>query len=505
MIRLLIADDEGEERMGIRFLLKRYGFAFEIAEAADGAEALALLRKQPADILLTDVKMPFLTGIELAREARQLLPELQIIFFSGYDDFEYVKQALSLQAVDYILKPVNPSEFQKTISLVIERVRREEEEQNHSRRYYNNYILTRLLNQTPYEKLKEEYKEKALGFLKDYRRLILLEFGEDVFGKEISDIMGFAAAFRDIIPGPYDFLDLTPAQGVFFLKGLHKEDAYVREVAKCIQLQITKEYGRRCYLGISPEIGSAEDIGKLYGETESCLEERFFYQDEFIYPLNEGRKRQAGGEADAGTLLQAIEKDAACRDFYSLRRDMDILIGQCRDNCFQSYIYTRFICANLLRILFKDSRGAGGCLAERVEQLYACSHFGELEKMLWAAVEELEREERPEEDSTSHTVALVEQYIKEHFEEALSLDILAEKVFLTPHYLSSIFIQEKGIGINKYIKNVRMERARELLANTNMKISDVCVKAGYANLSYFCRSFRNEYGVTPDQYRSRKD
>ena len=95
----------------------------------------------------------------------------------------------------------------------------------------------------------------------------------------------------------------------------------------------------------------------------------------------------------------------------------------------------------------------------------------------------------------------MEQYIRAHYEEPLSLDLLAEKVYLTPHYLSSIFIQEKGIGINKYIKNLRMEKARELLTGTNMKISEICERVGYSNLSYFCRTFRNEFGMTPEQYR----
>ena len=98
-------------------------------------------------------------------------------------------------------------------------------------------------------------------------------------------------------------------------------------------------------------------------------------------------------------------------------------------------------------------------------------------------------------------ISIVEQYIRRHYMEGLSLDILADKVYLTPHYLSSIFSQEKGIGINRYIKNVRMEKARELLLGTNMKISDICRMVGYSNLSYFCKAFRNEYGITPEKYR----
>ena len=116
MFRLMIADDEDAERMGIKFLLNKFGYRFTIREASDGMEALRGLEDFPADILLTDVKMPFLDGIDLAAKVREKYPEIQIIFFSGYDDFEYVKQALSLQAVDYILKPVDPAEFQRVIN-----------------------------------------------------------------------------------------------------------------------------------------------------------------------------------------------------------------------------------------------------------------------------------------------------------------------------------------------------------------------------------------------------
>lgn len=120
---------------------------------------------------------------------------------------------------------------------------------------------------------------------------------------------------------------------------------------------------------------------------------------------------------------------------------------------------------------------------------------------MWELADELEENLKQEQDSPSHTIAIVEQYIQEHYGQALSLDILAERVYLTPHYLSSIFIQEKGIGISKYIKTLRMEKARELLRDTNMKINEISEKVGYSSLSYFCRSFRNEYGVTPEQYR----
>lgn len=209
----MIADDEDAERMGIRFLLDKFGFEFDIREATNGQEALARLSESPADILMTDVKMPFLSGIELAARVREEFPDMQIIFFSGYDDFEYVKQALSLQAVDYILKPVNPAEFQKVIARVVDRLNQEEEAATQNRGFWKNYVTSRLLNQVSYDVLCQEYGMRQLRFLEDYTRMILLEFEEDVFGNEITDVRSFALMFESVISCPFDFQDLTPSQG----------------------------------------------------------------------------------------------------------------------------------------------------------------------------------------------------------------------------------------------------------------------------------------------------
>ena len=142
-------------------------------------------------------------------------------------------------------------------------------------------------------------------------------------------------------------------------------------------------------------------------------------------------------------------------------------------------------------------------LAEKVEELYQYQHFSQIEESLRETLDMAADKLAPQQDSPKHMVAIVEKYIHDHYMDVLRLDILADKVFLTPHYLSSLFSQEKGIGLNKYIKKVRMDKAEELLKTTNMKVNDICRAVGYTNLSYFCKTFRNEYGVTPDKYRER--
>lgn len=499
MYRLMIADDEDEERRGIRFLLGRCGFSFEIMEAVDGRDALEKLGEFPADILMTDVKMPFMDGIALATEARKRYPGLQLIFFSGYDDFDYVKKALSLQAVDYILKPVNPEEFQKTIATVRERIARKQDADAASLHFQQNYVLARLLNKTRTEKLHQEYKNGQLSFADAYTRLLLMEFEEDFFGKDVADVREFLDALEGTLTDDVKFLDINPSQAVFFLGDAYRSEKMARSLAEKLGNIVRERFGHCCYLAVSPEIACADGIGEAYEAAEAGLENRFFYRDIYVYPLE---KNPSGLEPvfEEREIWRTIEKDIACHDCYSLRKNVEIFLDTCRGNRLQSYIYTRFVCANLLRVLFQGIPQSEGRLAQMVEKSYGCGSFAELEQLVWSVVDELEEHLQRGADSPKHTIALVERYIREHYAETLSLDILADKVYLTPHYLSSMFIQEKGIGVNKYIKNVRMEKARELLLETNMKISEICEKTGYSNLSYFCRSFRNEYGKTPEQY-----
>lgn len=96
---------------------------------------------------------------------------------------------------------------------------------------------------------------------------------------------------------------------------------------------------------------------------------------------------------------------------------------------------------------------------------------------------------------------MVKSYIDTHYGEDLDLVSLAEKVYLSPQYLSTLFKRVTGWGINKYIKTIRMEKAKDLLENTNIKVVDLCTAVGFRNLSYFCQNFREFYGETPEQYR----
>ncbi|MGO4495662.1 response regulator [Paenibacillus sp. 2RAB27] len=126
MFRILIADDDKIEREGIKFLMAKYAFPFDILEAKHGRAALELLQAHDVDVLLTDIKMPFMDGLQLAREARALKPQLKILILSGHGEFDYAKTAISLQVSNYLLKPIEPEEFRTVIAAVVQQLQEEQ-------------------------------------------------------------------------------------------------------------------------------------------------------------------------------------------------------------------------------------------------------------------------------------------------------------------------------------------------------------------------------------------
>lgn len=363
MYTVLVADDEKLERDLIRFLLTRdFSGRFRILEAAHGEEALNMIRQEKVDILLTDVQMPFRSGIELAREARLLTPDMEILFFSGFDDFEYVKIALLLRAVNYILKPVNPEEFHQIIS--------------------------------------------------------------DILSQLDSRVITF-----------------------------NKSTSYYNE----------SFYDRPASVGEAPP---------------STLR-------------------------SAQMLLENISLAISLKRPDQLAALVEELILRCADSTSHSPIYIRHMAISLLQIVIAAIPSLTDADFEAAaEKIYTLRYFSDIRETVLHYTTLLSDSLHQEVDGANYSVLLVKQYIAEHYDEDLTLNLLAEKVYLSPNYLSNMFTKVTGCSLHKYIKQFRMKKAREFLTGSNMKIVDICRAVGYPTPSYFIKTFQQMYGVTPSAFRA---
>lgn len=364
MYTVLIADDEIDERKLIRFLLQDFDIDFHILEASNGKEAYNLSQSNHIDILISDVQMPFYSGIELAEKIKETNPDIDVLFFSGYDDFSYIKAALSLKAVNYILKPVDPDEFHKYITEIVNGM--------------NSHVIE-------YAK-SEQYIEN--------------QFHDNIINSDNTN---------------------------------------------------------------SSHIATDEEMQQLIKEAETAI-----------------------------NLKQPDRLSSVMQNILSRYSDMPNL----------SHIYIRHICTTLLTMLLNALPSVSDMERQNAaKEIYSFLHFSDIVNLINYYTSMVVNRFRQEQNSSNYIIYQVEQYIQTHYQEDLTLTDLADIAYLNPNYLSNMFSSVTGCTLNKYIKNIRMQKAQELLLNTNMKITDISESVGFHNTSYFCKSFQKMFGTTPERFR----
>ncbi len=495
MYRILIVDDEKLERNGMKFLLKKTGTELEIFEAANGRDALEFLTRQKVEILLTDIKMPYINGLELAEKVSLQYPEIKIIMFSGYSDFSYAQTAIRYGVLDYILKPVDPLEFQKTIKKALDEITKEKAEevrQIKKRDYLEQFLLQNYLygGKTDFEEVKE-----TLDF-QQYHYMVLIQTSSSFF--EIEEEI-FKEKLKEAIQRDFFYLNLNAGEGLFFFRERHSNyELLCREIYQFFKFR----YNTECLLAVSKELKSFEELPEVFVALEKVLEDQFYQPEKHIFSLrdeDEAKKDVFLGDSE---LLKRILEDIKHQDMAHLKSHFEQLKVVYHPEKAYSEMYVKFLFSNIIKEIYEvmdlvDEKK----LSKEIDKLYRAKRLQDVWKITEKAMEALEGYVLEEEKGTRSEVTQIKNYIYENYQEELSVDILAEKVYLSPGYLSYIFKQETGMNLNRFIKAFRMDKAKNLLENTQKKISQIAKEVGFSNNSYFCRSFREYFGVTPESCR----
>lgn len=497
MYRILIVDDERIERNGIRFLLKKLNMEFDIDEAVNGLDALEKIRKEDYDILLTDVKMPFMDGIELIDNVVNEKKKLRCVIFSGCNEFDYAKRAIRLGVVDYILKPVDPKEFKDTMDKVVnelEEARASDELKSKSIEFLYEHALYMLVNGENIDAIRKEYNGLELDFAK-FRRILLVEFNRDFFGRRDVD---FKKNEKITGLGIQRYLNLNQQQELIFLGAGIDAVEVAGELVKIIK----SDYDEDCYIAVSTEIENPEDMEQKVDELDELMDNKFYHPEIKVFYPNMESDASGMIQFDDDTLMKQMKQDIKMKDVEALREHFDKFCEKYRHKNECSQIYIKFLYSNLLKDIYgsiDDTSEAD--LNKDVEKLYMSTDFQSLTGLVEAAIDRLASSFNNKSQTGHREVELVKQYIYRNFGSELGIDMLADMVYLAPSYLSTVFKKETGQNLSKFIKSYRMERAKDMLENSMAKIVDIGATCGYQNVSYFCSSFREFYGVSPQKFR----
>lgn len=504
-MEILIVDDEAIERKGLIMLLKREKIDAHIREAGNGKQALEKLEEKPADLMLTDIKMPFMDGLELTDICSKKYPDMKMVIFSGYGEFEYARKAMKSGVTNYILKPVDPSEFHKTIETVTKQMSEAAvESENRDRRsdFILEHVMLELLYGRELETLDPSVRKMIPdGFAEDITVMVLMSFNHDFFGLKS---VNFSDEVKKKTGLDFWCVNIDPSSCVF----LFSEETGDRKVlGDKLNEAINRLYDETSYVSVSEPLpgghSNLKALGRTFDSLESLMENRFYLGDDHVFLEGEENAPADINDIDSDVLMKQIKQDINVKDMVGLREHYEKLCDKYKNNTGFSQVYVKFVFSNLMKEIYDNVPKADqGSLSADVDKLYRTTDFSEVMNILDRGISLLEKNFDLNPQTSHREIETVKKYIYEHYNEELSTELLAEKVYMAPSYLSHVFKKETGQNLSKFIKSLRMEKAKQMLEETHNKIVNISYAVGYPNVSYFCRSFRAYFGVSPQQYRS---
>lgn len=534
LYRIMIVDDEEEIRLGIikKIDWEANGFIV-VADAENGQEALEKAEKYQPDVIMTDIKMPFMDGLELGKKLVELMPSTKIIVFSGCDDFEYAHQAIKINVVEYVLKPINSIELVDVLKRLKLQLDKEYEEKRNLETLYKHYVESLPVIREQFlvgvlegrisdSQWKEQAENLGIDFKCYYLSVALLradgmlslenEIDNQAIQKEPTLI---PISIKKIVDENMDkysrFISLIYSDMVVVIGNFaDKEDTLL--FIKGIN-EVCKTYERIMNLTISAGIGytytKPSEIRFSYRSAQNALDYRFIlgkgkaiYIDD-VEPDNSIQLQL--DEQEERSMLNAIkisseeEITIAIENLFRKFKDLLLPFNQYR-------IYLMEIMTSILKLVQAYNLDVEEIFGENFNcysYLEAFDSIDEVQK--WITCKAIKVNDYIKKERINSSMLLVEkakQYIKENYMDYdVSVEKLCSKLHVSPTYFSTIFKKETGESFVNYLTTIRLEEAVKLLNTTDDKTYIISEKVGYPEANYFSYVFKKKFGVSPSKYR----
>ena len=526
---VLLVDDEEEVIQIIRKKMNWEEMGFRVAGYAhNGVEALEMAEEYQPDVVLTDIKMPYMDGLELSRRLKNLYPTVKIIIFSGFDEFEYAKEAIKLEVEEYLLKPMNAVELKEVFERIRKNLDREMDEKRNM------------------DKLQEYYLE-SLPMLQE-------NFFTSLIEGRIPDeqLEKYLVNYRIRLDGPYYIVtilhvssaeqqtEMNPFLLTVSVKKLAEEKLverfrcrtlmYLGDIVLISQLDTTEEVmvytdamddfcrlakkicGVRVTAGVGQLCQELQDLRNSYQGARNAVSYRALYGNTRAINIAEIDPQEHSDEPWEDQALQEIIKKIKLGDQAALEES----VQNCRQRflerstSLQKYrIFVIELIAELTRFGNNNHLNMDEIFRE-YNDIYTIAFQSESPEELWNWILEIsgriqEMVSRERQNTTKSFVTRAMEYVGEHYaDQNISIEGVCKNLGVSAAYFSTVFKKETGKTFIGYLTDYRMEQAVELLMTTNDKTYIIAEKVGYSDPNYFSYAFKKKYGMSPSRYRMRK-
>lgn len=478
MLKVIIADDEPKVNLLLQKIVDWEKLGYQIAGTAnDGERALQLIEEEKPDVLMTDIRMPGVDGMELIRRAKELRPDLVFIVVSGYRQFEYAQTALKYGVTDYLLKPVNAEE----LTQLLIRIREEEEK----KRRLDNWTASvdRQLRENEWKK-REQLVDNLREYAQENRELNGYESLNQEYGCDFHEGTYQVIIIKPDIPSAEEHGDAYRIMVVIYKEKY--DPVQLRQFLTRVRREIENQ--RDLFWGIIVTMAMGGEKHRIQELPQSMKE-----------AVQLCKNRITGGK---GGWLSWDAGDNETREDYEMlpeERKYFQEIGEYLDS---------------KKISMEVARTEGTMTARRASgsQIYDC--YMEISDAVLTGIRQnekldidkirkdlIENFEKKKETKEQKPITEARKYIQEHYLEPLKLEDVSKHIGFNATYFSSVFKKETGKNFLDYVTELRMNKAKQLLCSGEMSVNDVAEAVGYQDLKYFSRLFKKNAGISPSDYK----
>ena len=546
MLKIFLAEDEVVVRETIKRMIPWEELGFElVGEAADGEMALPLLIRQHPDLLITDIKMPFMDGLTLARLAKKEIPGLKVVILSGYDDFNYAKQAIGIGVEDYLLKPITKNalierlseirsryEHEKTQKEYYEKFQREMQayEKNSSRDFFEALVDGSM-------DMMEVYKRaEKLGLdivAEAYNVLIFTMNCDENFSGQRDEYSSWEAESLELLENLFAghssamlFRSNIFSYGVL-LKGQRETiEENTRACVDEIRKILSRQDGRReWFLAVGQSVERLSQIQKSYHTASRAFSQRYLYDENILYYDEMETMEHPGGQAETEdnaylqkvdvnalnpAILQKFLSNGLQEETENFVKDYFYAIGQ---EPMESLVFRNYVILNVRFSVISFIKGLG-CDTNEMESADTEEVLAESGKNMESAIayakkmisQAIEIRDQNSGNKNRSILKTAVDFIDSHYmDEEISLNTVANVANVSSNHFSALFSQNMGQTFIEYLTTLRMNKAKELLRCTGMRSSEIAGEIGYKDAHYFSYLFKKTQGMTPSDYRKARE
>lgn len=546
MLKIFLAEDEVVVHETIKRMIPWEELGFElVGEAADGEMALPLLIRQQPDLLITDIKMPFMDGLTLARLAKKEIPGLKVVILSGYDDFNYAKQAIGIGVEDYLLKPITKNalierlseirsryEHEKTQKEYYEKFQREMQayEKNSSRDFFEALVGGSM-------DMMEVYKRaEKLGLdivAEAYNVLIFTMNCDEDFSGQRDEYSSWEAESLELLENFFAghssamlFRSNIFSYGVL-LKGQRETiEENTRACVDEIRKILSRQDGRReWFLAVGQSVDRLSQIQKSYHTASRAFSQRYLYDENILYYDEMETMEHPGGQAETEdnaylqkvdvnalnpAILQKFLSNGLQEETENFVKDYFYAIGQ---EPMESLVFRNYVILNVRFSVISFIKGLG-CDTNEMESADTEEVLAESGKNMESAIayakkmisQAIEIRDQNSGNKNRSILKTAVDFIDSHYmDEEISLNTVANVANVSSNHFSALFSQNMGQTFIEYLTTLRMNKAKELLRCTGMRSSEIAGEIGYKDAHYFSYLFKKTQGMTPSDYRKARE